>query len=74
VGDHDTLQILTTKPTYRSLSAQQLSERTVHECRFILVQSCKDCKIERHVLDATVLGNYWPQYQIFTARRVHVSI
>jgi len=38
------------------------------------VQSCKDCKIERHVLDATVLGNYWPQYQIFTARRVHVSI
>jgi len=29
VGDHDTLQILTTKSTYRSLSAQWLSERTV---------------------------------------------
>ena len=29
VGDHDTLQILTTKSTYRSLSAQRLPERTV---------------------------------------------
>jgi len=29
----------------------------IHEWRSILVQSCRDCKIERHVLDATVLGN-----------------
>jgi len=34
VGDHNTLQILTTKSTYRSLSAQQLSKRTVL-CQYI---------------------------------------
>jgi hypothetical protein len=61
----------TTKGT--SVYATNLSV-FLHECRGILEQSCRDCKIERHVLNAMVLGNYWPENQMFTASRVYVLI